>query len=171
MKFDGIIFAPKGPDALKIQELVLSEAEEQSLYRSFSGALRPGKGFVISLKIPGDDRDTAIRFTHIGKTAAYYMLSHDVNGQPQHIHGVTALLSKMDAEEDRRAITDVRKFAVLKSVDNDVFEAALANKNAVSATFFADSASANYPPLHTVIRILGAAFFEHFSVPSANLHA
>jgi hypothetical protein len=94
------------------------------------------------------------------------MLSYDANDEPEHIHGLVAFLPKLDSEEDRQAITHIRQFAALRDIPQESFEIPLNEAEPVAATFFADLGSANYPPLHNVIRLLSAAFFHQYGIGS-----
>jgi hypothetical protein len=165
--FKGLVTVPKGmvfPEELTLPELVIRDEDAQQLFRSFKSMFADRLGFSMTLSFKGDERPLTIRFTHVGVTAAFFMLSYDVNDEPQHVHGLTALLARRNPDEDRQAIEHVRKYAALRGIDRKAFEDALTNDAPVAASFFADIGSASWPPLHTIIRILSAAFFDQFGI-------
>jgi hypothetical protein len=166
IKFEGLIAVPEGSGPLDMMELMIPQAEQQALFREFNNAIKAGQGFVITMNVTGDQRPLTIRFSHVGKTAAFFMMSYDVNEDPKHIHGLTALLPKLDRAEDRLAINHVRQYAVLRGIKKETFDHALEVDHPVAATFFAEIGSANYPPLHNVIKILSAAFFGQLGIGS-----
>jgi len=167
INFQGHIHVPEGTATpLDLKELVIAEDAVQALFREFNETIKSGTGFVTTISISGDDRAITIRFSHVGHTAAFFMLSYDVNDEPRHIHSLTALLPKLDAAEDRQAIDIVRDHAVLGGIKREAFDKALEVDYPVAASFFADGGSANYPPLHSIIRVLSAAFFGQFGIGS-----
>jgi len=168
IQFQGSISIPEdSAEALDLKELVIPDEEAQALFREFDDSIKQGTGFSTTIPVHGDDeRPTTIRFNHVGQTAAFFMLSYDVDGEPKHIHGLTALLPKLDAAEDRQVINHVRRFAAFGGIKQESFDRALEVDHPVAATFFADIGSANYPPLYSLIKILSAAFFSQFGIGS-----
>jgi hypothetical protein len=165
LRFDGMIFVPGStPDQLQIRELIVPQAEAQALFEGFARAVRTGTGFQATLDAVGGEPPVTVSFCHVGTTAAYFALSHDVDGKPQHWHGLTALLSKLDPQEDRGAVARVRKFPCVRRLGDSAFDQPLKAPHPVAASFFADISSATCPPLHSIIRVLAAAFFSQFGI-------
>jgi len=162
IRFQAMVFAPDAGEPLRIREVVIPQAEQQELFEDFNKAIKEGPGFRRDVSFAGDPRPVTIMFEHVGQTAAFFVLTHD--GEPKHIHGVVALLTKFDAAEDRNVMDIVRKYAALRGLNPSSFDEPLGVNYPIAAAFFADRGSANYPPLHNIIKILGAAYFGQFGI-------
>ncbi|CAN5407978.1 hypothetical protein BH09PLA1_BH09PLA1_01510 [soil metagenome] len=168
MKFRGMLMVPD-PNQFRLAELKVSSDEEQQMFHEFDSAIREAgtKGmFEIDLGLDGIpmEGDIRIRFHRITPTSAFFELHQVVNDQHKHIHGVGGLILRANPTDDQFVVDHMRKFACLKYVEPAGFDGVLAEPKPVVAMFFADMGSANFPPLHNVIKTLGAAFFAQHGV-------
>ena len=155
-----MLFLPKGTEnQLERREWVLSEKQAANLYRSLQQSMKDEKGFEVKLRLPGDDRLLTLILARVGATAAFFIL---VDEAGPFVYSVTALLSKIDLEEDRKAIEFCRGYPQLNCIEPVLFDEPIKADHPVSATFFADIRAANYAPLYPYINNISAAFFAQF---------
>src|SRR5262245_50715470 len=118
VSFDAMVFVPEDKsDQLAPPRLVLPDDVQTSLFLDFREAAKNEVGFNLKVIVPGDDRRIGIVFNRIGRTIAYALLVYPEMDQIKHVHGLVALLSKVDVGEDRQAIDEVRKHNVIPQIN------------------------------------------------------
>ncbi len=158
LKIQEVIAVPHGKgNQFHPQELLMPDGEASNLMQAFADAIHPRNGFVMTIS-SFDPRPVTIRFVHYG-TAASAIFSFDVHDNPAHMHGLVALLPRIEPADDTRAVESVRQFACLKELPEPAFTLAIMETKPTVAMFYADIGSANFPPLFSILKILTAAFF------------
>jgi hypothetical protein len=86
-----------------------------------------------------------------------------------HVHGVLALLPRQSSADDEETIQFVKNFVSLRNVAASQFMRATDQECPLSAMYYADTGSGNYPAVLAVVRVLTAAFFFEEKSVAANL--
>ncbi len=163
--FGATFVVPEGEQSkFKLQNMVFAKEDSQALFKVFLQSLNPE---TLGFKIVAGSQNISITvfFRWAGKTAGTVVWAHGGNDdQPKHIHGVSALLGKKNAQDDAKAIADAKDVKAVHRIKQDQFDTIAASVTSRGvATFFADVNSANYAPLITFIETFAAAFFHHLS--------
>src|SRR5690606_13558523 len=110
LHFQGLAFTPETSEPITFYELKLPQKEQGALFEQFRLALQRGS-FEIELKVSGDDRPLTIYYSPTGSTSgwALYVYKGD-SDKPEHVHGLTTFLARLDAAEDAEAMQYVRRF-------------------------------------------------------------
>jgi hypothetical protein len=165
MKFDGMIFVPEGQlEEVMPRKLDLPDEERESLFGEFKRALKRSDGFTMEFDVSGGQPPLTVMHKRDGLTAGHVIWGVERDGQVIHTHGFTALLTKIDPADDRRAVEAFWDAKALRGHKRESFDLPLNHSSPVAATFFADHESASYGVLTTMIELLSAAFFDMFGV-------
>jgi hypothetical protein len=160
--FFGFITWPQGSGRkVELRAAPLARADEKRMFEFFDERIKKGAGFTTFIQEPNGPR-VDVRFHRSGQTAAVLVLSDDARRVD---HCFTALLTRLDPAEDRRAVEEIRNVpGGWRGVAAEKFDAMIAAKEPIAATYFTSAESAGIGALLTINRLAAAAFFSQFGI-------
>ena len=114
---------------------------------------------------PGQAYDPVfLRFCRIGETAGYAAFARGEGEEIERLEAVLAFLTRLDPDDDRQVIEQLRENPYLSDIDSADWDEAADDEVPLAAAFFTSEKSLNDPLIHGLMSLAGAAFFDRLGL-------
>ena len=165
MRYTGKIFYP--PDArLSLDLSNLSPIQGRSAYELYGQFKREMENDEFDAKVDAgaEAQPILLRFGRVGQTAGYAAFARGHEETADRLEAVVAFLSRLDPEDDARAIASLRANPHLSMIDEGDWASAAEDEVPLAASFFTSESALNDPLIHGLMSLAGAAFFDRLGL-------
>ena len=165
MRYTGRLFFPHGAK-LTLDLSNLSPIQGEPAYRLYAQFKREMEADEFDATVDAGDgfEPLLLRFRRIGQTAGYAAFARGTQADATKLEAVVTFLSRLDPEDDDRAIEELRDNPNLSMIDPADWESARTDGVPLAATFFTDEPALNDPLIHGLMSLAGAAFFDRLGL-------
>ena len=165
MRYTGRLFYPAGAK-LNLDLSLLSPIQGHAAYElygqfkremnndEFDARVDPGKAY----------QPVLLRFVREGETAGYAAFARGSDETAERLEAVAAFLTRLDPDDDRRVMEQLRENPNLAGIAQSDWDAAIEDTVPLAAAFFTSEQSLNDPLLHGLMSLAGAAFFDRLGL-------
>jgi hypothetical protein len=165
MRYTGKLFYP--PDAtLHLDLTSLSPIQGKKAYELYGQFKKEMESDQFDAKVSAEEEEAPIlfRFGRIGQTAGYAAFARGPGESAERLEAVVAFLSRLDEEDDAKAIEQLRGNPNLAMIDESDWEQAGEDEIPLAAAFFTNEEALNNPLIHGLMSLAGAAFFDRLGL-------
>jgi hypothetical protein len=165
MRYTGRLFYPLGAK-LTVDLGNLSPIQGHAAYELYGQFKKEMESDEFDAKIdPGGAFESVfLRFCRFGQTAGYAAFARGPQDEIERLEAVLAFLTRLDADDDRQVIEQLRENPHLSDIDSSDWDAAANDEIPLAAAFFTSEKSLNDPFIHGLMSLAGAAFFDRLGL-------
>lgn len=165
MRYTGRLFYPSGAK-LTVDLSKLSPIQGHAAFELYGQFKKEMNSDEFDAKVdPGNAFDPVfLRFCRVGETAGYAAFARGPEDEVERLEAVLAFLTRLDPEDDRQVIEQLRDNSHLSEIDPADWDAAAEDKLPLAAAFFTSEKSLNDPFIHGLMSLAGAAFFDRLGL-------
>ena len=165
MRFTGRLFYPVGAK-LKVDLGNLSPIQGHAAYELYGQFKKEMNSDEFDARVdPGRAYESIfLRFCRVGETAGYAVFARGSGEEIERVEAVLAFLTRLDPQDDRQVIEQLRENPHLSEIDPTDWDAAADDQVPLAAAFFTSENSLNDPFIHGLMSLAGAAFFDRLGL-------
>ena len=165
MRYTGRLFYPAGAK-LNLDLRNLSPIQGHTAYELFGQFKREMDSDEFDAKVdPGEFYSPVfLRFLRMGETSGYAAFARGVGDTVERLEAVVAFLTRLDPQDDRTVIDQLRANPHLSAISDTDWDAAMQDEIPLAAAFFTTEEALNDPLIHGLMSLAGAAFFDRLGL-------
>jgi hypothetical protein len=165
MRYTGRLFYPAGAK-LNADLSALSPIQGHAAYELYGQFKREMESDEFDARVdPGEVYEPVfLRFCRFGQTAGYAAFARGPEQSVERLEAVIAFLTRLDPEDDKEVIEQLRANPYLGVIDPSDWEAAADDTVPLAAAFFTSEEALNDPFIHGLMSLAGAAFFDRLGL-------
>lgn len=165
MRYTGRLFYPAGA-RLNLDLANLSPIQGHTAFELYGQFKREMNNDEFDARVdPGEVFSPVfLRFCRFGETSGYAAFARGAGDSVERLEAVLAFLTRLDPEDDRLVIEQLRSNPHLATIDESDWETASNDTVPLAAAFFTSEASLNDPLIHGLMSLAGAAFFDRLGL-------
>jgi hypothetical protein len=105
-----------------------------------------------------------LRFVRVGQTSGYAAFARGQGDTAERLEAVVAFLSRLDPDDDERALRQLQDNPRLRMIDDEDWTLARTDTVPLAAAFFTNEGALNDPLIHGLMSLAGAAFFDRLGL-------
>jgi hypothetical protein len=164
-RYTGKLFYPQ--DArLSLDLSNLSPIQGKTAYELYSQFKQEMDGDEFDAKVDAEEAFEAVllRFVRVGQTSGYAAFARGEGDTAERLEAVVVFLSRLDPEDDERALRQLQDNPHLQMIDDEDWTLARTDTVPLAAAFFTNEAALNDPLIHGLMSLAGAAFFDRLGL-------
>jgi hypothetical protein len=165
MRYTGRLFYPAGAK-LNLDLSNLSPIQGHTAFELYGQFKREMNSDEFDAKVdPGEAFEPVfLRFCRFGETSGYAAFARGAEGTIERLEAVIAFLTRLDPEDDRQVIDQLRSNPHLAGIAESDWDVAGDDTVPLAAAFFTSEESLNDPLIHGLMSLAGAAFFDRLGL-------